>query len=188
MPVYRSGCNALMMRFQAVQAGLKLSHHFTLPFHHPCCPAVCAASPAAQAPAVLPTTMQRLPLTFLPLFGGYIMGEKIKFSSQTCSILWALHTSEDLLVYLIVTGMIFSKVQVFGDFPRAIAALVQPSSRNASRRTEVGWQWGTKPELALTGVDFAPWKLPEMIPLCCPVLITLGQVGIWLLRLFVSIL
>lgn len=44
---------------------------------------------------------------------------------------------------------------LLGDFPRAMAALVQPIPRNAPWKTEVGWQWSTKPELALTEVDFA---------------------------------
>lgn len=168
MPVYRSGCNALMMRFQAVQAGLKLSHHFMLPFHHPCCPAACAASPAAQAPAEFPTTVQSLPLTPLPLLGGYIMEEKIKFSSQTCSIFWALHNSEDLLVYLIVTGMIFWKVHVFWGFPQGngcprIAQQQKCSSKDWSglavgHKTWAGSDWGGFCSLKIT------WNDPSMLP------------------------
>lgn len=99
MPVYRSGCNVLMMRFQAVQVGLKLSHHFTLPFHDPCCPTACAASPAAQAPAEFPTTWQSLPLTPLPLLGGYIMEEKLNFHHRLAQF-YELYTTVRIYLFI----------------------------------------------------------------------------------------
>jgi len=60
---------------------------------------------------------------------------------------------------------------------------VQPSSKNALWRTEVAWQRGTKPELALTGVNSAHSESAEVIPVCCSVLITQGQVDTWFLWL-----
>lgn len=143
-----------MMRFRAVESGLKLFHCFPLHLH----PGDSAASPATHRPS---SHHQKPPSDIslhgsLPTIGGYITGKTKHFITELYTMVRII-----FVVSLIIT---FFKVCVFQGFPWAVSALAQASSRDAPRRTEMGWQWGIKSELAPTRVNFFSLKITRSDP------------------------
>lgn len=153
-----------MMRFRAVQSGLKPSRYFALPFHHHPRPEASAASSEAAARRAS-SHHQKPPSNVslhspMPTFGGYITGKNKNFITELLlftSFTWWWGV-------FCLCNHHFLKVHVFQDFPGAVSALVQPGSRDAPRRTEMSWQQGIKSELAPTGVNFCSHKIGRNDP------------------------